>query len=229
MALATLALKEVTKYFLQGDSHITVLDSISILFEQGNTYAIIGVSGTGKSTLMHIIAGLDRPSNGSVSFDNQFLADFSPAQQSKFLNRSIGLMFQLPYLINELSVLENIMIPGLIAKKSQHHCEKKALLLLEQTGIVDKAHHKPASLSGGQQQRVALARALFNKPAFLLADEPTGNLDIATGKGIVNLLLFCKQEWNMGIIITSHDAYVAHAMEITYQLQAGQLTQKKYN
>ena len=226
MATAKLVLKEVTKYFLQGNSHITVLNDITILFEQGNTYAIMGVSGTGKSTLMHIIAGLDTPSTGSVSFDNQLLSDFSSKEQNKFLNQSIGLMFQWPYLIHELSVLENIMVPGLIARKNQHNCKKKALMLLDQVGIIDKAHHKPASLSGGQQQRVALARALFNQPAFLLADEPTGNLDIVTGKEIVSLLLFCQQEWNMGIIVTSHDTYVAHAMKTIYQLQSGQLTKK---
>ncbi|MGB8367089.1 MAG: ABC transporter ATP-binding protein [Candidatus Babeliales bacterium] len=227
MTHAILTLQKITKYFQQGSSFIKVLNDISVSFAQGKTYAVMGVSGAGKSTLMHIIAGLDKPSSGLALFNNQPLSDFSPDQQNNFLNQSIGLLFQCPYLINELSVIENIIIPGLIAQKNWNNCKKRALLLLEKVGIVEKAHYKPASLSGGQQQRAALARALFNQPTFLLADEPTGSLDIVTGKEIINLLLSCQQEWGMGIIISSHDDYVIQTMEVTYQLKEGKLVKKE--
>lgn len=227
MAQAILALQKISKFFFQENFPLMVLNNISVSFLQGKTYAITGVSGIGKSTLIHIIAGLEKPSAGAVLFNNQQLVNFSSHEQNKFLNQSIGLLFQWPYLINELSVVENIMIPGLIAHKNSDQCKKRAFSLLEKINLSNKANHKPASLSGGQQQRVALARALFNQPTFLLADEPTGNLDIAMGKEIIHLLLSCQQEWNMGIIISSHNTYVTQSMETIYQLKEGKLIKKE--
>ncbi len=221
MQSTRLSVRGLTKKFTQGGSAITVLDGISVTFEQGKTYAITGVSGTGKSTFMHLLAGLDTPTAGTVSYNEQNLATMSAAQQEQFRTQSIGLVFQLPYLIRELSVLENIMLPGLIAGKSRDACMKQAHELLQRIELEEKAQSKPSALSGGQQQRVALARALCNKPAFLLADEPTGNLDIATGKTIVELLLRWQKEWNMGIVVSSHDTYVAERMHEQYQLHGG--------
>lgn len=215
--------KNVKKNFEQGSVCTEVLKGISAQFEQGKTYALTGVSGTGKSTLLHIIAGLDAPSSGEVLYDNKDIASLSPDQRTHFLNRYIGLVFQLPYLIRELSVLENVMLMGLIKGDPESECKKRALELLVSVGLEDKANHQPASLSGGQQQRVAILRALFNKPAFLLADEPTGNLDELSGKLIIELLLRYQNEWGMGIIVSSHDAYVAERMEIVYKLHDGVL------
>lgn len=220
---AVLATHDLEKTFIQGDVQLEVLKGISVAFQQGGTYALVGASGTGKSTLMHLLAGLDNPSAGTVTFNNKNLAAFIPAERQQFLNTSVGLVFQLPYLIQELSVLENVMFKGLLAGKSPAQCTPKAHAVLDQVGLTEKAQSKPAALSGGQQQRVAIARAIFNEPAFLLADEPTGNVDVDTGMRIVDLLLDCQKQWGMGIIVSSHDAYVAECMSTTYRLEHGLL------
>jgi lipoprotein-releasing system ATP-binding protein len=218
----TLSAHNVSKKFTQGNQEITVLKDISCTFVHNKSYAITGISGSGKSTLIHILAGLDTPTTGTVVFKNNPL-QLSSADHKQFLSRSVGLVFQSSHLIKELSVIENIIIPGLINGRSHHECEKKAIELLKKIGLIDKKDSKIGELSGGQQQRVAIARALFNEPAFLIADEPTGNLDLATGKNIIDLLLACQKEWGMGIIMSSHDEYVAEKMDEVYQLSEGTL------
>jgi len=213
----------IYKVFVQGTQKITVLNNIYSSFSSGNTYAITGISGAGKSTFMHILAGLDTPTKGNVFFNDISLQTLPPSTLAQFLNKSIGLVFQSSYLLRELSVIENIMLPGLISGRSKHDCEKRAEQLLHTVDLINKKNSKTGELSGGQQQRVAIARALFNEPAFLIADEPTGNLDLATGKTIIDLLLSCHHEWGMGIIVSSHDDYVAHAMNEVYELSEGTL------
>ncbi|HZW61656.1 MAG TPA: ABC transporter ATP-binding protein [Candidatus Babeliales bacterium] len=214
---------KVTKQFIQGSTTISVLNGISASFNQGNTYAISGVSGAGKSTFLHLLAGLDMPSSGSIVFNGRDLATMQAAERDYFLNKSIGLVFQLPYLINELSVLENVMLKGLIARLPKEECRIKALGLLEIVGLAQKAECIPNTLSGGQQQRVAIVRALFNEPTFLLADEPTGNLDEKTGQGVIDFILDCQKQWHMGLIISSHDAYVVRKMKQVLILHNGVL------
>ncbi len=223
MDRAILATQKISKTFTQGTQEITVLKDIDSTFVQKKSYAITGISGSGKSTLIHILAGLDSPTTGTVLFNNSSLQTFSPAQREQFLNKSIGLVFQSPHLLKELSVIENIIIPGLINGRTRNDCEKKGIELLKKIELIAKKDSKIGELSGGQQQRVAIARALFNEPAFLIADEPTGNLDLATGKSIIDLLLICQEEWDMGIIISSHDEYVAQKMDEVYELNEGML------
>ena len=218
-----ITVKGVKKVFKQGAQELVVLHGIDVTFNQGTSYAITGVSGIGKSTFLQIVAGLDAPTEGAVYFGDKNIADFTPAEKSLFLNKTIGLVFQSPYLIPELSVLENIMVPGLIAEKPLERCKERARDLLQKLKIEDKADSFPNTLSGGQQQRAALARAIFNEPKFLLADEPTGNLDMQTGKTIVDLLLQLQKETGMGIIVSSHDQYVAQNMERVFKLQDGLL------
>ncbi|HLJ31682.1 MAG TPA: ABC transporter ATP-binding protein [Candidatus Babeliales bacterium] len=220
---ATLITQHLTKKFKQGTQEITVLDDINTLFVQNKSYAITGISGSGKSTFMHIIAGLDTPTTGQVLFNNNTLHTLSSADRTQFLNKSIGLVFQSPYLLRELSVIENVMLPGLITGKTYADCHHKALQLLEKVELILKKDSKIGELSGGQQQRVAIARALFNEPAFLIADEPTGNLDLHTGKTIIDLLLSCVHEWGMGLIISSHDDYVTEKMDEKYELKHAKL------
>lgn len=226
MGNSLLHVENLHKTYVSGQQTLNVLKDVTVDFKQGSGYAIVGVSGSGKSTLMHLLAGLDKPTSGSVFFNNTDITTLNPAEKDVFLQQSIGLVFQLPYLIKELSVLENIMLRGYIMGLEPEECKTRALELLDAVGIADKALSNPLSLSGGQQQRVALARALFSKPAFLIADEPTGSLDAYTAQGIVQLVLNCQREWGMGVIISTHDAFVAQNMETVYQLNDGTLTLK---
>ena len=224
MQKSVLATQGICKKFMQGEEIITVLDNIDSTFIQEKSYAITGISGSGKSTFMHIIAGLDQPTSGAIFFNDRSLTSFSPIELSLFLNKSIGLVFQSPYLLKELSTIENIILPGLIANRTHSDCLHRAEYLLHKVGLYEKRNQQPGELSGGQQQRVAIARALFNEPAFLIADEPTGNLDLVTGTHIIDLLITCHHELNMGLIISSHDDYVVNKMDSTYTLEEGKLT-----
>lgn len=220
-----LRLENVGKAFEHKGVMTPVLQSVTMLFEQGSSYAIMGVSGTGKSTLLHIIAGIDTPSRGQVWLNDHCMSQFSGAKRHRFMSTTFGLIFQQPYLIAELSVLENIALPGLIVGHTRAASNSHARELLQLVGLDDKQDAKVAMLSGGQQQRVALARALYNKPAFLIADEPTGSLDEMTADAMMNLIQsFCTQ-FGMGVIISTHDPCVANRMDARYRLHNGILEQ----
>lgn len=220
LSMHTLVARNLSKSYLQGGQHNQVLRSVNYTFQAGHTYAISGVSGTGKSTLVHLLAGLDAPTDGQVLFEGRDIAAFDATERSHFLNQSMGLVFQAPYLIKELSVLENVMLKGLIAHGNHAACVAEAMQLLASFGLSDKAHAYPADLSGGQQQRVAIARAFFGKPAFLLADEPTGNLDAATTDAVLDVL---AQNGQLGLIVTSHNERVCARMGTHLRLENGEL------
>lgn len=222
MKHSIITLHNISKSYQQGGASILVLNGINTVFEQGISYAITGASGTGKSTLLHIIAALDKPSSGTIIYNNYNHNNFDYIH-----THILGLMFQSPHLISELSVEENVMLTGLIAGKAYDECLPRSRELLDLLDLSDKKSYYPAQLSGGQQQRVALARALFNRPHFIIADEPTSSLDPRTGKDIVDLLIACKKEWGMGIIVSSHDAYISDNMDIIYELKDGKLHQIK--
>lgn len=223
MGSKALVAKAVTKSFARQGAQEQVLRGVDATFEYGHTYAIMGVSGVGKSTLMHILAGLDTPTTGTVSFDGKDLAELSAEKQQTFHNKQVGVVFQFSYLIRELSVLENVMLPGLIAGKTADACHKWAEELLEHVGLEGRGADQVGVLSGGQQQRVAFARALFNKPAIVFADEPTGNLDVKTGRAIMTQLLEWQKEWGMTLIVSTHDTQVARMMDTIYHVQDGVL------
>lgn len=201
-----------------------ILDAITMTFLQGHTYAIQGSSGAGKSSLMHILAGIDTPTKGGVFFNHHNINTMTVAERNYFLQNTIGLLFQQPYLMKELTIIENVMLPGLLAGTHYEQCYADALALITAVGLSHKIQHTPGMLSGGEQQRIALARALINKPLFLLADEPTGNLDVATTKNIVQLIQELHKKWGIGIIISTHDPYVAQSMMTQYVLTNGSLT-----
>ncbi len=219
----TIKVDNINKSFNENGKRMSLFEGISVNFKQGESYAITGLSGAGKSTLLQILAGLDKPDSGNICYRGQRFASLSPLELNCLRNSELGLVFQSPYLIKELSVIENIMLPGMIKNMEPESSRQRAIFLLELVGIAVKAYEHPAALSGGQQQRVALARALFNQPKFLLADEPTGSLDEKTGRSIVDLLLFFQKKWHMGLIISSHDRYVAQAVNHIYQLKDGRL------
>lgn len=218
-----ISLKNLTKSFKQPPQPLAVLADISYQFTAGTAYAIMGVSGSGKSTLMHLIAGIDRPDSGTIMYNDRNLLTISDKHKQRFYRETIGILFQQPYLIRELTSLENVMLPGLIAQKNQSFCEQHARRLLEAVGLSNKILAKPRELSGGQQQRAALARALFNNPAFLLADEPTGNLDSQTASSIIDLIKQYQEQNGMGLIISTHDEQVAHRMDTILTLTNGTL------
>jgi lipoprotein-releasing system ATP-binding protein len=217
----------IKKHYVQGKIVTEVLHGVDARFVQGTSYAITGISGSGKSTFMHLLAGLDTPDGGTVSFDGKNISSFTQREKEHFLSFSLGLAFQSPYLIDELSVLENVMLKGMVAGLSAQNSREHAHELLRRVGLEHKAQAHIASLSGGQQQRVALVRALFNKPAFFLADEPTGNLDHETAKTIITLLLDYQREWSMGLIISSHDPYVAQSVSEVWHMDDGILKKAK--
>ncbi len=217
----TLSAVDVCKDFNQGGKTQKVLRGISVNFVHDHAYAITGVSGSGKSTLLHLLGGLDSPSQGFILCNGKDLAIFKHAEKNVLLNQRLGFVFQFHYLIKELSVIENVILPGLIAGQKRVTCYQRARELLVMMGIEGKENAYPTTLSGGEQQRVAIARALFNKPAFLLADEPTGNLDADNARIVIDLFFKAKAEWGMGIILCSHDPAVYERMETIYHLHDG--------
>ncbi|MFC1894336.1 ABC transporter ATP-binding protein [Candidatus Dependentiae bacterium] len=227
MNTSSLIVEGLGRNFWQGDKSLNVLKNINAEFIQGKSYAIVGVSGSGKSTLMHLLGGLDVPTCGKVLFNEQNIFKLKQAQKNNFLNKKLGFIFQFHYLVKELTVLENIILMGLINDEDKQKSEERAIKLLQKVGLEDKINQFPTQLSGGEQQRVSVLRAIFNKPAFLLADEPTGDLDAVNAQGIVNLLLDYQRGWNTGLILCSHDVQVYNKMEHIFRLQDGVLVQEK--
>ena len=210
---------KVKKDFWQGGKLLPVLRGIDVEFEQGHNYAIIGASGSGKSTFMHILGGIDWATSGTVLFNGQDI--FYLLDKEKFRNKHIGFVFQFHYLIKELTVRENVMLLGLIGGADRGVCEKRADELLTIVGLKQRADFYPGQLSGGEQQRVSIVRAIFNKPSFLLADEPTGNLDEQNAQGVVELFAQASKEWGMGVILCTHDKNVYDKMDTVFTLHNG--------
>ncbi len=227
--LNALQLTDLSKSFAQGPQSILVLDQIDYCFKMGRSYAIIGRSGAGKSTLLHLLAGLESPSQGTITFGNLDLSSALPDDRIDFLNRHIGILFQVPHLIDELSVIENVMIKGLINQHNYDNAQQRALLLLNDVGLLQRADQRPRSLSCGEQQRVAVARALFCQPSFIVADEPTAHLDTQTGHNLMKLLVNYQQKHNCGLIVASHDAAVFDMLDVTLELVRGSLIERSLN
>lgn len=214
-----LSVQALVKQFSYAGEQREILKGITQQFVQGMSYALMGASGTGKSTFMHLLAGLDQSTHGMVSYNGSSLTQLSAQQRA----RAVGFVFQTPVLIVELSVLENVVLAGLLGGKSQRESDLLARELLEAVGLGYAGTWQAGQLSGGQKQRVALARALMNRPAFLLADELTGNLDHETGALLIKLLFELKRSWNMGLIVSSHNPEIAAMMDLVFILKDGNL------
>ena len=179
----------------------------------------MGCSGTGKSTLLHMMAGIDRPTSGTIALGDRIISCLAFSQKIEFLQKSVSIVLQQPYLINELTVLENVMLKDIIANGVTSESKDRALQLLHEVGLDSKAHCLPSTLSGGQQQRIAILRAIFQVPHFLLADEPTGNLDEQSGEQIINLLLHYKKKYGMGLIISTHDIKITQQCDVILKIE----------
>jgi Predicted ABC-type transport system involved in lysophospholipase L1 biosynthesis, ATPase component len=204
-----------------GKEQLTILDGIQLQVKPGESVAIVGASGSGKSTLLGMLAGLDLPSEGEIFIAGQSLLQMDEEQRARLRSERIGFVFQSFLLIPELTALENVMLPAELRGISQ--AKQLATTLLNEVGLGERLHHKPARLSGGEQQRVALARAFICQPALLLADEPTGNLDQHTGEKIADLLFRMNQESGSSLVIVTHDVALASRCQRQLRMTAGRL------
>jgi predicted ABC-type transport system involved in lysophospholipase L1 biosynthesis ATPase subunit len=194
------------KSFRLGATTLEILRGLNLDVRRGECVFLCGASGAGKSTLLYTLAGLERPTNGDVHFENEDLYRVSAARQAELRNSRMGFVFQSYMLLPELTAMENVALPGLIGGRSDRD---RAAELLKHVGLADRSHHLPSELSGGEQQRVAIARALANRPTMLFADEPTGNLDSKTGGEIIDLLLGLARENKTTLLAVTHDANLA--------------------
>ncbi|WP_224249518.1 ABC transporter ATP-binding protein [Hyalangium gracile] len=222
--MSFLSIRNVFKsYFLHG-KRIDVLRAVSLDIERGELVSLVGPSGAGKSTFLHVIGTLDAPAAGEVLFEGRSVFAMNDAQIAEFRNRTIGFVFQSHYLLPEFTALENVAMPALVQRMDRSKTYAKARELLERVGLGARVDHRPGELSGGEAQRVALARALVLQPAILLADEPTGNLDPATGEGIHQLLRDVNRDLGITAVVVTHNETLARSMPRRLRLAGGQVT-----
>lgn len=205
--MEVLEVKELTKIYGQGENKVVALDNVSLRVKKGEFIAIVGASGSGKSTLMNMMGGIDRPTSGSVIIDKKEIFDMNESELAIFRRRNIGIVYQFYNLIPNLTVDENIMLPCLLDQRKPDAGKLKRIV--EMTGLSSRRKHLPGELSGGQQQRVAVGRALINDPAFILADEPTGNLDSRSGREVIELLMTANRKSRQTLILITHDENIA--------------------
>lgn len=205
--MTILSVEGLTKIYGSGDTAVTALDHVSFTVEKGEFVAIVGASGSGKSTLMNLIGGIDEPTSGRVVIDGQELYAMNESARAIFRRRNIGMVFQFYNLVPTLTAAENIMLPYLLDKREPEKSRLDEILAL--TGLTERAGHLPSALSGGQQQRVSLGRALINDPAFILADEPTGNLDSRASRDVMELLQVANRRYQQTLLLITHDEKIA--------------------
>lgn len=218
-----LELENIYKSFSHYGNLIEILKGINLVVKQGETMAVTGASGVGKSTLLNIMGTLDPPTEGIVRFDNHNVNELNEASLCKLRNRQLGFVFQFHHLLPEFNALENTIMPALIARSSKKEATEMAREILTKVGLQKRLRHRIGELSGGEQQRVAIARALIMQPKLLLADEPTGNLDRITGEGIIDLLLQLNQEEGLAMVIATHNQHLAKRMSQQKEIEDGRL------
>lgn len=204
-----LEIQGLTKHFDSGGRRLTVLDDFNLSLARGEFLAIAGPSGSGKTTLLNLIAGLDRPDAGTIHLENRELTALDDRSWDGVRQSDIGFVFQFNQLLPEFSALENVMLPGMLKGQEQSELKNRAHELLSHMGMAERADHRPAQLSGGERQRTAIARALINQPKILLADEPTGSLDQATGTQVFSLLLGLQKQLNISCLLVTHNPALA--------------------
>ncbi|HCO95647.1 MAG TPA: hypothetical protein DIU00_17155 [Phycisphaerales bacterium] len=219
------------KSYRMGTNEVRVLKGVNLNVRKGEFVAIIGASGSGKSTLLHILGALDKPTRGVVRFEKRDLSRIGSGELNRFRNKMVGFVFQFYHLLDELSVLENVFLPAMTSRSiagwlvCRRQAKNRAKELLAQLGLAERAKHKPYQLSGGERQRVAIGRALMNEPKLLLADEPTGNLDSATGNGILEVLEKLNRA-GQTIVMVTHDERIARKAERIVTLVDGKIEHK---
>lgn len=219
--MAILQVKELTKIYGKGETTIAALNGVSFQVDKGEFVAIIGASGSGKSTLMNLIGGIDRPTSGGVTIDGNEIYHLSESELAIFRRRNVGMIYQFYNLIPTLTAEENIMLPRLLDNRKPD--KDKLASILKMIGLSDRAKHLSSELSGGQQQRVSIGRALINDPAFILADEPTGNLDSSSSREIIDLLKLANKRYHQTLLIVTHDEKIALQADRIITIGDGQI------
>jgi len=213
----------IEKYYEEVGSRIDVLKGVNLHLHQGEMIAIVGASGTGKTTLLHILGTLDRPTAGKLLYDGIEILKKNDIELSAYRNKKVAFVFQFHHLLPEFTALENVMMPGLIARHDKKQMAEEAAEILEKVKLSDRIQHKVGELSGGEQQRVALARAIIMRPLLLLADEPTGNLDTKTGFKVFQLLQEMSAEYSLSAVMATHNLELAGQMNRCLTLTDGKL------
>ena len=220
---AILRCEKLVKHFQEGDYKVEVLNGVDFSVATAERVAIVGSSGSGKSTLLHLLGGLDTPTSGEVLVDEQPLSRMSDAARGVLRNRAIGFVYQFHHLLPEFTAVENVAMPLLIGGADPSEAEARAVELLGKVGLAKRLTHRPAKLSGGERQRAAVARALIHRPALVLADEPTGNLDTHTGEQVYELMLELNREMGTSLVLVTHDPKMAAKAQRVMHLKDGVL------
>jgi lipoprotein-releasing system ATP-binding protein len=217
------SVENLTKTFCDEAGAFNVINEASFFINKGEMISLVGVSGAGKTTLLQILGGLDKANSGTIRVSDATISSMTSRQLAKFRNRRIGFVFQFHHLLSDFTAAENVMVPGLIGGRSKEACAPRARELLGIFGLDRQATHYPSELSGGECQRVALARALFNEPALVLADEPTGNLDPENSKILLELILKANKELNQTFLVATHNPELSRGMQRTIYIEDGKI------
>jgi lipoprotein-releasing system ATP-binding protein len=220
-----ISVRGLTKSFRMGNTEVAVLRGIDLDIPKGEMLSIVGASGVGKSTLLHVIGALDKPTSGHVIYDGRDVFGMTNGELATFRNRNVGFVFQFHHLLPEFSALENVLIPSMIGGMEPRTAKRRAEALLDEVGLSGRLTHRPGELSGGEQQRVAIARALMSEPKVILADEPTGNLDTHTAQSVHELLKKLNHEKGLTSIIVTHNERLAEMGDRTVRMVDGLIFQ----
>jgi lipoprotein-releasing system ATP-binding protein len=224
-----LSATNIHKSFSNGPEIVEVIKGIDIAVNAGEVVIVIGPSGVGKSTLLHLIGSLDKPNKGEIIIDDQNIFELDDRTLANFRNKNIGFVFQFHHLLPEFSALENVMLPGMMYNKDMDEVKNSALQLLSEVGLSGRLSHKPSQLSGGERQRVAVARALINNPKLVLADEPTGNLDKHNSEALYRLILDLNKKLNQTFIIVTHNEMMAVKASRVIEMEDGKIKKNHKN
>ena len=218
-------LRDVSRVYSDAGRNLEVVSHLNVVFEGGKSYGIVGRSGVGKSTLLHLLGGLDRPTSGEILFGETAIAGLKDDDLSAFRGERVGFIFQFHHLLPEFTAVENVAMPLIIRGLSEVEANRRASEVLRTVGLADRETHMPGELSGGEQQRVAIARAIVSNPQVVLADEPTGSLDVRTAAAVQELLVGLNRSLRNTLIVVTHNVELARSLDVVFEmLPGGQLT-----